>query len=428
MIARRQARQARHLSDDIDRLTRGDTPGTATTDPEHRALLAAAALLNRELADLRTARPGYQTALEARLLAQLPTVRRRWWQQLAPPVRPAWSSALVAIALLVLVIAVAGTAATASTLIRVHRPEGPKGNAPIVAPVLPPDCAVPYLAADPATTAQETGRALAYLPQPPAELSDSIEVGLLPTSPPIPATTIAMRTHAVVRYQGGGHTLLIALDEPSATLATQHEIMLGDRTIQLADGRDAWISNQPNLRLGNMVAWVSDGYIVIAASDLPLKTITALASQVNVAPAVASGVPSDTDPGTSPASERCRSAVPNGPADLTMSGEVRQSGSENHPQLVYQFKLGNRGGDTAQNVRVTIEPPAALATHVTDPAPSRTFAQYGPGQLSGFGGTITFDVAGIDPAIVRQALAEGLTIRITWTEAGKTQERTFTIR
>lgn len=428
MIARREARQARHLSDDIDRLIRSDTPGTATTDPEHRALLAAATLLNRELADLRTARPGYQAALEARLLAQLPTTRLRWWQRLVLPVRPVWPRALVAVALLVFVIAVAGTATTASALIRVYRPEGLKGSAPIVAPVLPPDCAVPYLPADPATTAQETGRALAYLPHPPAELNDSIEVGLLPTPPPFPATTLAMQTHAVVRYQGGGHTLLIALDEPSAALATQHDIMLGDHTIQLADGRDAWISYQPNQRLGNMVAWVSEGYIVIAASDLPLKAVTALAGQVIVTPATASGVPGDATPGTSPASEQCRSAVPNGPADLTVSGEVREGGRENHPQLIYQFKLGNRGGDTAQNVRVTIEPPATLATHVSAPARALTFAQFGPGQLSSFGGTTTFDVAGMDPAIVRQALADGFTVRITWTAAGEAQERIVTIR
>ncbi|MFN8513645.1 MAG: hypothetical protein U0841_13875 [Chloroflexia bacterium] len=325
MIARRQARQARHLSDDIDRLTRGDTPGTATNDPEHRALLAAATLLNRELADLRTARPGYQAALEARLLAQLPPARPRWWQHFAFPARPAWSRALIAVALLVFVIAVAGTATTASALIRVYRPEGPKGSAPIVAPVLPPDCAVPYLTADPATTAQETGRALAYLPQPPAELSDSIEVGLLPTSPPLPATTIAMRTHAVARYQGGGHTLLIALDEPSAALATQHEIMLGDRTIQLANGRDAWISYQPNLRLGNMVAWVSEGYIVIAASDLPAELVATLAGQVVVAPAIA-GATSSATPSVSPTA--------------TGAGQPHQAARPTQPSAVRYTRAG----------------------------------------------------------------------------------------
>ena len=60
MIARRQARQARHLSDDIDRLTRGAAPRDATIDPEHRALLNAAALLDREFQGLRHARPGYR--------------------------------------------------------------------------------------------------------------------------------------------------------------------------------------------------------------------------------------------------------------------------------------------------------------------------------------------------------------------------------
>ncbi|MDP9374010.1 MAG: hypothetical protein M3Q65_16450 [Chloroflexota bacterium] len=65
---------------------------------------------------------------------------------------------------------------------------------------------------------------------------------------------------------------------------------------------------------------------------------------------------------------------------------------------------------------MTIEPP---------PYP---FGAQGPGQLSGGGGTITFDTKGLDPAVVRAALAEGLTVRVTWTEAGQQQERTFVLR
>ncbi len=426
MIARHQARQARHLSEDIDRLTRGEAPHE-TADPEHRALLDAAARLDRAARGRRAARPGYQAALEARLLARLPLTRRRWWHRFAAPAHPAFSRALMGVAVLALVVAVAGTAATASSRIRVYRPEGPKGGAPIGAPLLPPECAVPYRPADPATTARESGRALAYLPEPPTEVSDTVEVGVLPAGPALPAATRAMHIHAIVRYQGGGHTVLVALDEPSAGLAAQGALDLGERTIRLADGREAWASTHPNLRQGNMVAWVAEGYIVIVASDLPAETVATLAGRVVVAPTVA-GAAGDTSPSAPPVSEACRTTAPGGPADLAVSGEVRQGGRGNRPELTYDVQLGNRGDGTAEDVRVAIEPPTALAAHVVDPAAPRTFGRQGPGQLSGLGGTITFDVAGLDPAVVRAALVEGVTVRVTWTEGGEAREGAFVVR
>lgn len=427
MIEREQAQQARHLSDDLDRLARGDDPRSGPADPARRALLDASALLDRELRGLRAARPGYQAALEARLLARLPTVRRCWWHRLAAPARPAVPRTVVIVAALALVIIVAGTAATASSRIRVFRPEGPRAAAPLVVPLLPPSGLVAYQPADPATAARETGRALAYLSAPPATFAGQVEVAFLPPGPPLDPNLVSIRTHALVRYQGSGGTALVILDEPSAALGGQHDIVLGERTIRLADGREAWASTRPNWPQGNVVAWIADGFIVIVASDLPPETVVALADQVVLAPAIGGSQGAATPTGTTPAP---RNAVPppSGSADLAISGAVRQGGWGWRPQLYYDLSLGNRGTGTANDVRVTIEPPPALAAHVVAPAPPRAFGPQGPGQLSGLGGDITFDILGLDSDTVRAALAGGLIVRVTWTEGGQPQERRFVIR
>ncbi|MDP9371342.1 MAG: hypothetical protein M3Q65_02570, partial [Chloroflexota bacterium] len=380
---------------------------------------------------------------------------RPWWRRLTLPhpgrPRLGLSRGLVGVAaLLVLAVVVTGTAVTGSSVVRVYRPEDPaSGNPPLAVPLLPPPDRVTYQAADPAEVARESGRALAYLPQPPAGLDEIVEVGLLPASREPDSGAVGLRIHALVRYRGE-HTLLIVVDEPSAALARQHEIMLGDRTIRLADGREAWSEIRPNWRESSTVAFVVDRYVVVVASDLPLETVEQLAAQVVLAPAGSGAEPrsSTADDRDEPTPTAAATRAPGqaqraqptptslsvppgsaaGPADLAVTGAVSRGGRGNRPQLTYQFKLGNRGDGWASDVRVTIEPPAALASRARDTPPPHLFGAQGPGQLSGGGGDITFDTKGLDPAVVRAALAEGLTVRVTWTEAGQQQERTFVLR
>jgi len=428
-----EERTGRALGADIVLLARGEAP-VPCDDPEYRELLAVAErLLREEVRPLQEARPGYREALEARLLAQLPANTLPRWRRYAAVavglglVRfPAPRLVIGGLTILLVLAVVAGTAVAASSRIRVYRPETPGNEPPLLAPLLPPAAAIAYQRADPATVARASGRAIAYLPGAPIGADTVTEVALLPIGPALSDDVLSLRTHALVRYSGAAHTVLVVLDEPSSALAQRRDLVLGDRTVRLADGREAWAATRPNWAQSNTVALASEGYIVIVASDLPSDAVAALAAQVVIAPQGAGA--GETPPAALPVGmSGSAPAAPNG-ADLAITGSVRREGWGNRPQLVYQLALGNRGAGDAQEVRVEIVPSPALAARVHDLPASALFDRQGPGQLSGLGGSITFDITGMADADARTALAAGLTVRVTWREDGVTQERTFLIR
>lgn len=427
-----EVRTGRALGADIARLARGEAP-EPRDDPGYRELLAVAErLLREEVRPLQEARPGYREALEARLLAHLPMPPRPWWRRYAAVAGgllrfPAPRLATGGIVILLLIAVVAGTAVAASSRVRVFRPETPGNEPPLLAPLLPPAEAITYRRADPNTVARESGRAIAYLPGAPAGADATTEVAVLPIGPALPPDVLSLRTHALVRYNGGGHTILVILDEPSPALAQRRDLVLGDRTIRLADGREAWAAARPNWAQSNTVALVSEGYIVIVASDLPPETVATLAAQVVIAP--------EREGAGATSSGAALAANVSGPAptvmsgaDLMITGSVRRAGWWNRPQLVYELALGNRGDGVADDVRVEIVPPQALVARAHDLPMPYLFARQGPGQLSGLGGSVTFDISGMTDADASAALAAGLTVRVTWREEGATQERTFLVR
>ena len=251
-------------------------------DEGERALLETAALLSEGLRPLRQVRPSFQAQLQARLLGQLSPPTTPWWRRLVA-VRSSWPLAALprglagALAVLLITFLLAGALVAASSVLRVQRPEdGGARDATsdvLVRPLLPPPGALVYWRVDPPTAAQETGRALAYLPQPPTGLDEPVEVAL-PALSALSKGEVAIRTNALVHYQGGGHSVFIALDEPSATIAQQQQrLLLGQRTIQLADGREAWASFRPQWPESNVVATAMDRFLVVVASDLPAPMV-----------------------------------------------------------------------------------------------------------------------------------------------------------
>ena len=60
-------------------------PAATTDEREHRDLAATTQLLHDRLGELRRPRPGFQSDLEARLVARLPEASRPWWRRTLAP-------------------------------------------------------------------------------------------------------------------------------------------------------------------------------------------------------------------------------------------------------------------------------------------------------------------------------------------------------
>ncbi len=342
------------------------------------------------------------------------------------------------VALLTFALVLAAVSASAAGLLRVYRPEstpamGAQSLASVIAPpLLPPPNLTNLHPADPAQVARDSGRVIAYLPIPSAEANATTDVDLLPESAWSDPNTIGIAIRSIVRYRGSSHTVLVMLEEPSPAMAREKQLSLGERTIRLADGQEAWVSTRPNWPVENVVATVTDRYVIVVASDLSPETVAMLTSQVILSPASGRGSPSAgamSDTSNAPRSTDTALGPTMSNADLEVAGTVNLHKAENNQsRLSYSIKLGNRGGSIANTVQVMIELPPVLASHALTPPNPISFDAVGAGALVGFGGDITFDVSGIDPASVQRAVAAGITVRVRWTDNGQQQERTFLVQ
>ncbi len=453
----------RRFDDALDRLARGEAPPDPPADADDRALLDTARTLAAGLRPLRQARPGYQAGLEARLLARLPEATRPWWRRLPRPAPPAGRRRLVALtALLALAVLATGTVATGSAQLRARDPH--KGGGGLFGlfrdgggantiPLFPPSCGTVYRPIDPLAAARESGGAIAYLPTPPFGPDAVVEVSQPPRSAWREPEGIGMKTHAIVRYRAGDHTVLVVLYEPSPGAARLGELLLGERRIRLPDGREAWAETRVNWPVPATVATVLDRYAVAVASDLPLEEVARLAAQVALIPPTGpdptpvaildsrGAGPVASPPPPAPTWNRARGPHPtptppgaysgppsSGPAALTATGTVRQGGGGSRPRLSYQVSYGNGGCGVAEGVQIAVEFSPVLAGRAVDPPVMPPPHDGGPGFQAGIGGDVTFDTSGLDPEVARRALAEGITVRLTWTEGGQRRERAFPIR
>jgi hypothetical protein len=330
----------------------------------------------------------------------------------------------------------AGALVAASSVLRVQRPEdGGARDATsdvLVPPLLPPPGALVYWRVDPPTAAQETGRALAYLPQPPTGLDEPVEVAL-PALSALSEGEVAIRTNALVHYQGGGHSVFIALDEASATIAQQQRLLLGQRTVQLADGREAWASFRPQWPESNVVTTAMDRFLVVVASDLPAPMVQSLAGQVTLVP----GRPAPGAAAPAPATDLARAVAHPAPdpggLTIALGGTTEVWQDRLGPvtfdrwHLRYRFDLGLRGTAGVQDVEVPIEWPEALAARATEAPPVHRFGSLSGGATLGGGGDVTFATGGLDGDVVRAELARGLSVRVRWSERGEQHEQIFTL-
>jgi hypothetical protein len=351
--------------------------------------------------------------------------------------------------LAVLLLAALGAVALASGgVIRVFKPENriPPGTDAhlFVAPALPPYQSVRFRTLDPRTAAQQSGYAIAYIRTPPSDISASVGVDISPhigwpSTPPGPQPSdprlrgMAVAIRSVVRYHGTGHTVILSLVEPSPKVIKTRELLLGQRTVTLSNGQDAWISDNANSALPfvhtgtggvHVLAWVSGHYVVTLFSDLSFARLKRLAPQVAVVP-----------PAGNPAQRRIPASwpTPQPPPRLPARQHVRVDGAAlwtskgSHLTLHYFFNFGSYsqgalyGLDKWSHVSIRILFPPALRSRTHDTQPHQTFSGGG----MGMGGSVSFSTAGMSALSLKQSLHHGLTIHVAWTEQGKRRQQTF---
>jgi hypothetical protein len=373
---------------------------------------AVRATIDRLASDRREALLAEQAKVRRSLRGRLIASWRRLWTT-----RRLWAVA-VAVALMLITAGAIGYAS--SQVIRVFIPEQPPPTGGFsdvrVLPNVPIMPFVRYRSIDPARAAQESGLPIAYLSAIPLDLRGTVGTVVYEHGPWLTTDSRAvLRVHSLVRYRGGGHTLIIELSEPSPAIIAKYRILLGNHTVLLANGQPAWTSVFLGSFQPNVVSFVSDQFIVSIASDLSLDRIEQVASDTTVSPEA-------TDPGqrripsTWPTPLPADTAVPG--VDIAMVGTVNDYvAPDGNLTLQYSLQLGNRGMGQEQNEEITLLLPPGIA--FADRTPNdRLLIHFGGGN-GVVGGTETLVVTD------RSAFGKGITVRVTWTEHGVPGERTF---
>lgn len=359
----------------------------------------------------------------------------------------------VPLALLALPVLIALTtvALAAGGVIHVYRPETPASPGTLArlfyAPALPPYQDVRYRTLDPSTAARQSGYAVAYIRNPPSDVSTTVGVDISPhvgwpatTSGPQPSNPelrgLAVAIRSIIRYHGTVHTVVVALDEPSPKAIQTRELMLGERTVSLPNGQNAWTSNdvsgtlpfvRPPTGSVHVLAWVSGHYVVTIFSDLPFTRLERLATRVVVVPPVA-----NASKRAIPVSWPTPMALQPLPAklDVRVDGSALWTSKGTQLEVRYLFNFGSYsqgalyGLDKWSNVSIQILFPRALRARTHDPQRHQNFSGGGVGM----GGSVTFSTAGMSSASLKEALRQGLAIHVAWTEKGRHRHQTFRYR
>jgi hypothetical protein len=343
---------------------------------------------------------------------------------------------LISVAALALILLVLSSVVyAAGTVIRVYLPESgsPPRSAFFGVVVLPPYATVHYRAIDPATAARQSGYPLAYLRNPPPTLAKSVGVDILsgsgPTPPP-PAQPPAYRgfvisVPSVVRYRGGGHTVIVLLNRPSQRIIRTRELELGQVTVHLPNGERAWASTdvsqsapfvQPHSGAVNELSWVRGDNIVTLFSDLPQSRLKQLAADTTVSagkPLAQRSIPASW-PAPQPL-DRLPSRL-----NVVACGVVAYARHASALHVGYWASMDTYsqgalwGLDKWSNVSVDVLFAPALRIRNRAVLPHEHFA----GGSFGFGGTVVLRMAGMTSQQVTRALKSGVTLRVRWTEKG----------
>jgi hypothetical protein len=185
------------------------------------------------------------------------------------------------VAFLTLFLAVGSVAATG--VLNVRNPEAAGGAPAIPPPLLAPPgqegAYTPRPGAQP--IAAPDARPVAQLAAPVADLPN------LAVSFPVSeaqaagegAARVAFEVLASVQYTGSGGRVLVTTARPSPA-ALQQPLGLGNKTIRLANGTTAWVTEGSRADLPNRVVFTVDDLIITVAGDLPLARLVALAAEV----------------------------------------------------------------------------------------------------------------------------------------------------
>jgi hypothetical protein len=361
------------------------------------------------------------------------------------------------LALLALAI-VTGAVYAAGSIIHVYHPEDRPSPGSLsrlfLAPALPPYQNVHYRLLDPDRAARESGYAIAFLETPPIDTAASVGVdiwpyvgwpklpsGPQPTDPKLRGLGVAIRS--LVRYQGGGHTVIVLLNEPSPIAIQTRELILGEHTVHLPGGQEAWASADqssalpfihprpitipyahPYLGTVNTLAWVEGHYVVSLWSDLSEARLRQLAATTTVV--LPNPLPSRRHiPSTWPTPLPLDRLPAHLQAIVTGGATYQQHGAKLTISYLFNFGSYSQGGlyglDKWHNVSVTVVFPSALQRHARDPVPHQTVG----GGNFGTGGDSTFQVAGMAPGALARALGQGVTVRLAWTEHQQRRRETF---
>lgn len=167
-------------------------------------------------------------------------------------------------------------------------PESPVEVGPLLMPDVP-DCAPHGTSTD---VPSPDGRAVGRLSPVPSGLAQSVSATFPPCDVPKvapvsqvpPSEQVSFRVLSQVQYSGSLGTLTVVTAVPSAA-AISAGLDLGNRSGSLPDGTELWSmqfatdgTNFP----ANHIEWFKDGHIVELASDMPLDSLEALATNIAV--------------------------------------------------------------------------------------------------------------------------------------------------
>lgn len=230
-------------------------------------------------------------------------------------------------------------------------------------------------------------------------------------------------------------TVVVLLNEPSPAVIRTRELVLGQHTVRLTDGRDAWSSVdvsaglyyvQPKSAGVQVLAWIVGAYVVSLWSDLPQVELRRLAEMTTVAPL--------SPRGTTHGIPRCW-PTPQPPDRLPgqlhpivdAHATYQRRGTTLTIRYLIQFGAYSQGAlyglDKWKDLTISVSFPAVLRSRTRDQLPHQNFgADSGSG---GTGGDLTFNTTGMSPKQLSSALRSGARVQLAWLERGIRHRRSF---
>ncbi len=352
-----------------------------------------------------------RTAAKARRPSVGPCVLGRHWRE-----RRVLATGVMLLAILAVATTVAFAASAVIPRIHVLPPEKQSTSRIIqISNSLPPLKDQLYRPLDPAVAAHQSGLPVAYLQQAPHSLrGGTVGVQIFPPHPwPQPQWRAPEALRSLVRYQGG-HSLLIALYQLAPEVVKNDQVVLGERTVHLPNGKDGWSDVEPGMLDQFWVTTLMDGYVLSLYSDLPLRTVEKLATTVTLAPS--SGNPGHRGiPKYWPPPLAAPTQIPG--VDIALVGAAGHYVSHGHPHITYSLTYANRGSGHERKLRFTLVLPSGLAFGGSPPRRDRTI-RVGQGN----GGAM-----GDSPLVItnKSGFTRRVLVLARWTEHGVEGERDF---